>query len=252
MLKLSHINLIRTTSFYRSDTLKGLVTTALSAPIKYFTSAKNTEFFLKDINLSIAKGERVAFFGKNGSGKSTLCRIIAGQLFPSSGEIETSFKTSLFSQIEYNFYKELTGRENLKYFIKFLYPHENKQAQEHLLQKAIEFSELNSQIDRQLETYSAGMLTRLASSLILVKPHDLLILDELQTHADLNFKLKIADRLNDIIKTSNTVIMVSHYVDDLVKICTRGVVLDSGKIVFDGNIQKAASFYKVLNGAADE
>lgn len=238
---------MRTNSYYQADTLKSFVTSAMTAPLKMLTSAKATEFYLKDISFQIGQNERVAILGKNGSGKSTLCRLIAAQIFPSSGVMENSFKISLFSQIEHSFYKELSGRENLKFFISFIYHQASKAEQAILLNEAIEFSELGLAVNRMVETYSAGMISRLALSLILAKKHDFLILDEIHSHADIGFRLKVAERLQRVIKSSNSAIVVSHYPDEILGVCTRGLVVDNGKIIFDGNIEKAIACYRLLS-----
>lgn len=245
MLKLNNINLARTNSYYQSDTFKGLLAQAFPSSIKARIASRKTEYFLNDVTLEIAPGERIALLGNNGSGKSSLCRIIAGQLYCTSGELQNSFKVSLFSQIETAFYKELSGRENLKFFIKFLYSDESREQQLGFLENAISFSALGNEIDRQLETYSLGMISRLALSLILCKRHDLLILDEIQSHADFTFRKKVSDRLKNIIDSSRTVIVVSHQIDELAETCERGILLDNGKIIFDGNIKKAITSYKL-------
>lgn len=248
MLKLKNINLIRTSSYYQADTFKSFFATAFMSPIKTLTSTKATEFFLKDITLEIENNERIAILGKNGSGKSTLCRLMASQLFPSSGAQVNTFEVGLFSQIERSFYKELSGRENLKFFIKFIYNKLSEQDQLELLKNAVDFSDLSRAIDRQVETYSSGMISRLALSLILAKKHDLLILDEIHSHADAGFRKKITERLKNIINSSNSVIIVSHHSDEIVDVCTRGIVLDNGKIIFDGNIDKAIACYRLVSG----
>lgn len=245
MLKLNNINLARTNSYYQSDTFKGLLTQTFTSSFKSFINSRKTEFFLNDVSFEVAPGERIALIGSNGSGKSSLCRIIAGQLFSTSGALENSFKVSLFSQIETAFYKELSGRENLKFFIKFLYADESSEQQLIYLENAISFSELGAEIDRQLETYSLGMISRLALSLILCKKHDLLILDEIHSHADFAFRKKVADQLKNIIDASQAVIVVSHQIDELAETCERGLLLENGKVIFDGNIQKAIACYKL-------
>ena len=238
---------MRTSSYYQADTIKAFFTSALSMPLKTLTTSKTTEFYLKNISFEINRNERVALLGKNGSGKSTLCRLIAAQIFPSSGNIENSFEVSLFSQIEHSFYKELSGYENLKFFIRFMYHQLTESEQAALLAEAVEFSELGNAAHRLVETYSAGMTSRLALSLILAKKHDFLILDEIHSHADIGFRKKVADKLQRVIKNSNSAIVVSHYPDEILDICSRGIVIDGGKIIFDGNIEKAIGCYRLLN-----
>lgn len=241
---------MRTVSYYQADTIKAFFTSAMSMPLKTLTSSKTTEFYLKNINIEIGRNERVALLGKNGCGKSTLCRLIAGQIFPSSGVIENSFEVSLFSQIEHSFYKELSGHENLKFFISFIYHQLSTSEQAALLTEAIEFSELGSGAHRLVETYSAGMISRLALSLILAKKHDFLILDEIHSHADIGFRRKVSDKLQRVIKNSNSAIVVSHYPDEILEVCQRGIVIDEGKIIFDGNIGKAIGCYRLMNSEA--
>ena len=248
MLKLNNVNLIRSSSYYHNDSIKNYISNVLTSPVRTIVSSQTTEFFLKDVSLQIEKNERVAILGKNGSGKSTLCRLIASQLFPASGTITNSFDTRLFSQIEHSFYGELSGRENLNYFIKFIYNDLSTNDQLILLNEAVEFSELSSAIDRQVETYSSGMISRLALSLILAKKHDLLLLDEIQTYSDSGFRKKVSERLQNIIKASNTVVIVSHYIDEITAVCKRGIVIEGGKIIFDGNIEKAIAGYRLISG----
>lgn len=252
MLKLKNINLIRTSSFYRSDSLKALLAQAIASPFKMLLESKKTEFFLKDINLEIVQGERIALLGKNGSGKSTLCRLMAAHLFPSSGNITCNFEVSLFSQVESTFFGELSGRENLDYLIRFLYSRDNNDERARLLSEAIHFSELGTAIDRRVETYSSGMYNRLAMALVLARHHDLLILDEMDSHVDLSFRNKVQEKMQKVIDSSNSVIVVSHTLDETINNCTRGIVLDNGKVVFDGNIQKAVRCYRLLNGGSVE
>ncbi len=247
MLIIKDLNLIRTNSFYKAETFKGFVVDALLSTVKGMKEQNYTEFFLNKINLEVKKGERVALLGRNGSGKSTLCKVMASQLFASSGQIDCSFQVSLFSQLENIFFKDLSGKENLKYVLKFIYRDASKAELERLLANAIEFSGLGNSLERQMATYSTGMVSRLSLSLILAKNHDLLILDEIQTHADQEFSKKVKEKLADVINGSNTVIMVSHTLEDVAGICERGVVLDKGSIVFDGNIQKAMGVYSLLN-----
>ncbi|MBY0552883.1 ATP-binding cassette domain-containing protein [bacterium] len=250
MLALKNINLIRTSAYYRTDTLKSLVLNSFVSPLKSLIEKGSTEYFLKDVTLEVKPGERIAILGPNGSGKSTLCRLIASQLFASSGQMINSFDVKLFNQLEHSFYKELSGRENLKYFLQFIYPELTKTQHEGLVAFAADFSGLQIALDKQLVTYSSGMLSRLALSLILAKKHDLLILDEIHSHADLEFRKKISTRLKDIINTSNAVIIVSHFIDEITDSCERGIVLDKGKVIFDGNIQKAVAAYRLLNGGS--
>lgn len=246
MLKIENLNLVRTNNFYKSESLKAFIIEAALSPFKSLINKANAEYFLKNISFEIKSGERVALLGKNGSGKTTLCKIIASQLFANSGLLNCNFDVKLFSQLESTFFKELSGRENLKYFLKFIYKDTSRHELENLLNSAVQFSGLGQALDRQVETYSSGMLTRLALSLILAKNHDLLILDEMQSYADQEFRRKIKNKITDVINGSNAVIVVTHLVEEVVGICDRGIVLDKGAIIFDGSIDKAITIYNLL------
>lgn len=246
MLQIKDLSLIRTSRDYRNSSIRDMVIEAAQAPITFFTRKKITEHFLKNISLSVTQGERIALIGRNGSGKSTLCRIIAKQLFPSEGSIALQGRVSLFSQIEESFFKDLTGRENLQLFIAFIYSHLAKKMQTVLLQDCITFSGLDKKIDRPVYSYSLGMLSRLALSLITAYQHDILVLDEVHNHADINFRKSVSARFEKTVTSSKTLILVSHYEEDLLKNCDRGLVLEKGQIIFDGPLQKALACYKLL------
>lgn len=246
MVQLKNVSLIRTSRDYENASLKNLAVQAFQAPLHFFTKKKITEYFLKEINLTINHGEKVALIGRNGSGKSTLCRVIAKQLFPSSGQLHSDIRINLFSQIENCFFRELTGRENLEFLFDFIYENLSPEKKQLLIDEAIDFSGLEKKIDRPIENYSLGMISRLALSLITAHPHDFLILDEVHTHADSDFRKKISGRLERIIKNSKSFLLVSHYEEDVTKNCQRGILLDHGKVLFDGPIEKAIALYNFL------
>ena len=227
-------------------TLKNLAIAALQAPVSYFTQKKVTEYFLKDINIEIGLGEKVAFIGRNGSGKSTLCRLIAGQLFPSSGKISTLARISHFSQLEDSFFPELTGRENLEFFMSVLFPGLEPVEFKNVINECINFSGLEKKIDRPVETFSQGMVSRLALSLITAHSHEFLIMDEVHNHADEEFRKKLSERLQKTIACSKSFVIVSHYLDDLLSSCDRGIVFDAGHVIFDGSIEKAVACYRLM------
>ncbi len=252
MLTIKDLNLLRSNTYYLDNSWKASVIRIFKNPLTVFTSSAHTEYFLKNINLTIGSSERIALLGKNGSGKSTLARILAGQINLTSGDINNSFKTNLFSNLESCFFKELSGRENIRFFLNFIYSELSHLELAHLRRQAEEFSELGPALDRQCETYSTGMLTRIALSIILARPHNLLILDELQSHADLSFRNKIQSRLKQVIDNSTTVILISHDMEEVVSFCSRGLVLDDGNLAFDGPISKAITAYKMLAGFENE
>lgn len=248
MVKVHQANLIRTTQAIQSQSFKGLVIDAMTSPVRYFTDSRRTDYFLKNINFEINKGERVALLGRNGSGKTTLCRLIARELFPSSGQINCSSRVSFFSQLDACLIPELSGLENLELLTEFTLSHLSSNEKKSVIEDCIEFSEIGEKVHQAVETYSQGMKSRLSLSFISAVPRDLLILDEVHTHADVGFRQKLSQRLKNLITDSNIVIVVSHFEEDLRHVCTRGLVLDRGEVAFDGGIEKAIAFHKLMSG----
>lgn len=248
MVQFRQANLVRTTQTFKSQSFKGLIVDAIASPVRFFTQTRQTDFFLKDVSFEIQKGERVALLGRNGSGKTTLCRMIAKELFPSAGQAHCTSQVSFFSQLDACLIPELSGYENLQMLADFTLSHFNLQQKSRVIAECIEFSEIGEKIHHAVETYSQGMKSRLSLSFISAVPRDLLILDEVHTHADVGFRQKLSQRIRHLITESNIVIIVSHFEEDLRHVCNRGLVLDQGQIVFDGGIEKALACHRLLNG----
>lgn len=195
---------------------------------------KNYEEFwpLKEINLSVKKGEKVGIIGRNGAGKTTLLNMIAGNLAPTSGTIEVEGRVNALFVLGTGFHPEFSGRENIKSSLAF----QGVTGKEALKieKEVIAFSELEEFIDQPLKTYSAGMYTRLAFTVATAIKPEVLIVDEILGAGDAYFNAKALERMDKLTNSGATVLFVSHDLSSVQKICDRCIWIDKGKIREDG------------------
>lgn len=205
-------------------------------------SSRQNKPILKNITLTIHEGERVALLGHNGAGKTTLLHLFAGVYKPSSGsyarhgEIHGIFNTSVGFQIE------ATGIENI-YLRGFAMGLSSYEIQD-ILGQIIEFAALGDWIRQPIKTYSNGMRLRLAFSIATAIQPDILLMDEWLGAGDARFIKKAQLRLLDRVRDSRIMVLASHNVNTVRSLCSRGIVLQSGELVFDGPINDAIQFYQ--------
>ena len=196
---------------------------------------------VRNISLEIREGEVLGIIGRNGSGKSTLLKMMAGVFPPDSGTISTRGSVSLLAGVGVGFHKELTGRENA-YLYGALMGRTQTQIDE-LIDEIRSFAELEHHFDRPIRTYSSGMKSRLGISVATAFKPDLLLIDEVLGVGDASFRKKSEERVKEMIAESGTVVMVSHSLGMLKKICTRIVLVDNGEIVFVGDVDEGINRY---------
>jgi len=199
-----------------------------------FSFRKNYEEFwpLKDINLTIKKGEKVGVIGRNGAGKTTLLSMISDNVKPTKGTIKVDGKVNALFVLGTGFHPEFSGRENIKSSLAF----QGITGDEALVleKEIIEFSELEDFIEQPLKTYSAGMYTRLAFTVATAIKPEVLIIDEILGAGDAYFNSKALERMNSLTNSGATVLFVSHDLSSVQKICDRCIWIDKGKIREDG------------------
>jgi ABC-type polysaccharide/polyol phosphate transport system ATPase subunit len=183
---------------------------------------------VRNISLDIKQGEVLGIIGRNGSGKSTLLKMMAGVFPPDSGTIATRGSVSLLAGVGVGFHKELTGRENA-YLYGALMGRTTEQIDE-LIEEIQSFAELEHHFDRPIRTYSSGMKSRLGISVATAFKPDLLLIDEVLGVGDASFRKKSEERIQTLIQSSGTVVIVSHSMRLLEDICSRIVVIESGEI----------------------
>ena len=197
---------------------------------------------LDDVSFTAEKGSVTGLIGHNGAGKSTLLKIISGIYPPTSGSVALQGTLVPMLELGSGFDAELTGRENIFLNGAILgYP------KDFLHDKApeiIAYSELDCFIDRPLKTYSSGMLARLAFSIATVVQPDILIVDEILAVGDFHFQEKCEQRINSMINDDTTVIIVSHSIEQIERLCKHCVWLEKGKIRMIGDAKEVCDAYK--------
>ena len=198
---------------------------------------------LKNLNFQIKKGEFVGIVGRNGSGKSTLLKTLAGIYYPEKGEITIDGTLVPFIELGVGFNPELTGRENV-YLNGALLGFSNAEMDE-MYDDIWEFAELKEFQNQKLKNYSSGMQVRLAFSIAIRAKGDILLLDEVLAVGDAAFQQKCNDYFNSL-HGNQTVILVTHSMDNVRKFCDRGILIENGKITLDGDAKVVAKAYENL------
>ena len=205
---------------------------------------------LDDFNLEVKKGEILGILGKNGAGKSTLLKMVTGVVTPTSGEIITKGKISSLLELGTAFNMELTGIENI-------YQHgqvmglTNEQIEERK-QEIIDFADIGDHLYQPVKTYSSGMFARLAFSCAINVDPEILIVDEVLSVGDMAFQLKCFKKFDQFKKKGKTILFVTHSITDVLKNCTRTIIINSGKKIVDGGVKEGVEKYKKIIVGLDE
>ena len=201
---------------------------------------------LKDINLDIKKGETVGLIGVNGSGKSTLLKLMTKIIYPTKGEIITHGKLTSLLELGAGFNQDFTGRENI-YFNAAIFGLTKKEIDDRL-ESIIEFSELGDFIDSPVRTYSSGMYMRLAFSVAINVDAEILLIDEILAVGDQHFQDKCFAKLEELAKSNMTIVIVSHSLDSIKKLCNRAIWINNGEVAKDGKCSDVISEYLKVCG----
>jgi ABC-type polysaccharide/polyol phosphate transport system ATPase subunit len=203
----------------------------------YFgTQKRQTKSILENLNFSIFSGQRVAILGANGAGKTSLLRLIAGNIEPSAGELSVKGSTHSLFNLQMGMHPMGTGRENI--FLRGLQLGMSIDEIREKIEAAIRFTDLGDNINRRFSTYSAGMKLRLAIAITLMPNPDILIMDEWIGAGDKTFTKRLSDRLNEYINDSSGLVIASHNMNLIKRICTHGILLDKGQQIAFGKVAK--------------
>ena len=213
---------------------------------------KNHETFsaIDGLNLTLKKGEVLGILGKNGAGKSTLLKMITGVVTPTSGEIKVNGKISSLLELGAAFNSELTGIENI-------YQHgqvmglTNEQI-EATKQDIIDFADIGDHLYQPVKTYSSGMFARLAFACAINVDPDVLIVDEVLSVGDMAFQLKCFKKFEQFKEKGKTILFVTHNVTDVIRNCTRAIIINGGKKIYDGDVKGGVEKYKKIIVKLDE
>lgn len=194
---------------------------------------------LKGVDVVIGEGESVAILGYNGSGKSTLLKLISGVMQPDAGEVLTRGRVAGLIEVGAGFHPELSGRENV--FLNAAILGMSRKEIEARYDEIVAFSEIEQFIDQEVKHYSSGMFMRLAFSVAIHVELDVLLVDEILSVGDAPFREKCRLKFQELIAANKTLVVVSHDMEMVRELCTRGIVIDKGSVVFDGPVEEAIS-----------
>ena len=205
----------------KTDTIKEYVVKLLKHQLMF-----NEFYALKNVSLTVNKGEAVALIGANGSGKSTLLKCIAGVLYPTVGSIEVRGSIAPLIELGAGFDMDLTARENI-YLNGAVFGHDRAFMDKHF-KSIVDFAELWEFIDVPVKNFSSGMVARLGFSIATEVHADILVVDEILSVGDYRFQEKCKERMNDMLKGGTTLIFVSHSEEQVKNLCQKAVWLDHG------------------------
>lgn len=208
---------------------------------KYYD--KNETFYaLNGISFEVHKGEAIGLIGGNGAGKSTTLKLLSQVTAPSSGKIYLNGRVASMLEVGTGFHPELTGRENI--YLNGAILGMTKAEIDRKIEEIIDFSECRQFIDTPVKRYSSGMYVKLAFSVAAHLDSEIMIMDEVLAVGDMTFQEKCLDKMNDISKKEGrTILYVSHNMNTIKQLCKRCIVLEHGRVIFDGDCDEAIELY---------
>lgn len=207
-----------------------------------YTDSNESFWALDGINLEVKKGEALGIIGTNGAGKSTLLKLLSRVTAPTEGDIWINGRISSMLEVGTGFHQELTGRENI-YMNGAILGMTKKEVDEKI-ESIIDFSECREFIDTPVKRYSSGMYVKLAFAVASHLDSEILVMDEVLAVGDMKFQKKCLNKMGDVAENEGkTVLYVSHNMATIRSLCTRCIVLNKGKIIFDGDVETAIQIY---------
>lgn len=205
---------------------------------------------LQDINFEVERGEVLGIIGKNGAGKSTLLKILSRVTAPTTGNIKFGGRVASLLEVGTGFHGEMTGRENI--YLNGAILGMTKKEITSKIDEIIDFSGCERYIDTPVKRYSSGMTVRLAFAVAAFLEPEILVIDEVLAVGDAEFQKKAIGKMQDISRgEGRTVLFVSHNMAAVKQLCTRGIVMENGKVKFDGVVDDALSKYLEINSVEE-
>jgi lipopolysaccharide transport system ATP-binding protein len=230
------------------DGLRHVIESAVRAPVKWLRNRpenarrEDEEFWaLRDVSFSVGHGEAVGIIGRNGAGKSTLLKILSRITEPTAGRIRYKGRVASLLEVGTGFHPELTGRENI-----FLNAAILGMKRSDILRKfdeIVAFSEIEKFLDTPVKRYSSGMYVRLAFGVAAHLEPDILLVDEVLAVGDASFQKKCIGKMGNVVSEGRTVLFVSHNMAAVTSLCTRGLLIDGGRIEKSGTPQLVIEEY---------
>jgi ABC-type polysaccharide/polyol phosphate transport system ATPase subunit len=205
---------------------------------------------LRDVSLRVEPGEAVGMVGRNGAGKTSTLRCLAGIVPLDSGRAECGGRVVSLIELGAGFGPDFSGRENI--FLSGALYGFGREEIERRVDAIVEFSELGDFIDVPVKAYSSGMFLRLGFSIVAHLDADVMLIDEVLAVGDESFQRKCLARIGEQMAGGTTLVLVSHDTGAIEQVCERLVVLDGGRVAFDGQVEEGLAFYHRLMGTATE
>lgn len=252
MLKVDHVSKEYKLGTIGGGTLKGEIQSRIARLMKKEdpnqkigekAHKKNERFLaLDDVSFSIKKSERIGIIGHNGAGKSTVLKLICRVTAPSKGNIFLNGRITSMLEVGTGFHNELTGKENI--YLNGAILGMSKAEIDEKYNEIVEFSEVGQFIDTPVKRYSSGMKVKLGFAVASHLNSEIMIMDEVLAVGDMAFQKKCLERMRQVAEEENrTILYVSHNMQTIRSLCSRCIVLDHGKVIFDGDVEKAISIY---------
>jgi homopolymeric O-antigen transport system ATP-binding protein len=206
-------------------------------------------YVVRDVDLTVAAGECVAIVGHNGAGKSTMLKQLSGVMRPTSGSITVKGRLSALIEVSAGFHQDLTGRENI--FLNGVILGMSRAEVKRKFDQIVEFSGVERHVDTPVKWYSSGMYVRLAFAVAAHLEPEILIVDEVLAVGDAEFQKRCLGRMGEVAQAGRTVLFVSHNMQAVRRLCDRGIFLERGAVVADGDVETIVRSYLASIEAPD-
>jgi len=213
-----------------------------SVPAAGVESANDEFWALRNVSFDIKHGETVGVIGRNGAGKSTLLKILSRITIPTTGRISITGRMGSLLEVGTGFHPELSGRDNV--YLNGVILGMSRDEVRKRFDEIVDFSELEQFIDTPVKRYSSGMRVRLAFSVAALLEPEILLLDEVLAVGDMRFQNKCLKRIQELVASGRTIILVAHSMGAIVNFCDRVIWLDKGEVKFDGEAEVGAEQYR--------
>ncbi len=197
---------------------------------------------LDDVSFDILDGESVALMGFNGSGKSTTLKLMSGVMEPDAGHVAVRGRIAGLIEVGAGFHPDLPGRDNV--YLNGAILGMTKEEIDERLESILDFAEIGDFIDTEVKFYSSGMYLRLAFAVAIHTDPDVFLVDEILAVGDEPFQRKCMTRINQLVASGKTLVVVSHNLDQMQELCARGIIMERGRKVFDGPCEDAVAFLR--------
>lgn len=226
-----------------SGLLRDTLTRALSSPATFFRPSRAESFWaLRNVSLQVNQGEVIGLIGRNGSGKTTLLKILSRITRPTEGTAEIDGRVGTLLEVGTGFHPELTGRENV--YLSAAILGMKKQEIARKFDEIVAFAELEKFVDTPVKHYSTGMSVRLAFAVAAHIEPEILLVDEVLAVGDIKFQQKCLGKMNEVARTGRTIVLVSHQLNQIRRLCRLAIWLDSGQVRQAGPAAEVVTAYE--------